>query len=67
MKIWCLRCGTVLDEVSEKTSGSLVCLHCGEKTAYSAGKGSLYIAILGNEKGLTNNRICIQEGYRNVC
>lgn len=62
MKIWCLKCGTVLAKTNYSETHNVVCPCCSEKIAYSVKNGTGYIASLSENLAI-NNSLYIYADY----
>lgn len=66
MKIWCLKCGNIIDETDSCGMMQRRCDCCGETIVYSVDDNMAYIASLDRTQSLINKEILVQNCYRSV-
>lgn len=54
MKIWCLRCGEIIDETKQCNPRVTLCPCCSERIAYSVKDGEAHIACLNYDLSVNN-------------
>ena len=64
MKIWCLKCGNIIDEVNTCGMMQRKCDCCGETIVYSVDSEMAYIASLNRTKELVNKELLVRNCMR---
>ncbi len=54
MKIWCLKCGSLIAQTNEAEKCETLCPCCSERIAYSVSGDEAYIACLNYDLSVNN-------------
>lgn len=54
MKIWCLKCGSLIAQTNESEKRETLCPCCSERIAYSVSGDEAYIACLNYDLSVNN-------------
>ena len=65
MKIWCLKCGSLITQTDGCERNEVLCPCCSERIAYSVSDSEAYIACLNYDLSV-NNELRVVGNYRNA-